>query len=187
MEQQTAEWHEFRKKGIGSSDAAVIMGVSPWRSLHDLWCEKTGREYEKQDNWATARGNEMEPVARADYELRYGIDMPPAVVFFDKYPFMRASLDGYNQELGLVLEIKCPGKADHAVAEAGKIPEKYYAQVQHQLLVTGADEVHYYSYKNHVGVLVIVKPDLDYMADLFKREIAFWNEYVLKNVEPKGR
>ena len=29
---------------LGGSDAAVVLGISPWKSRYQLWCEKTGAE-----------------------------------------------------------------------------------------------------------------------------------------------
>ena len=37
------EWLEVRKRGIGSSDAAAAIGLSPYKSQLELWMEKTGR------------------------------------------------------------------------------------------------------------------------------------------------
>ena len=36
------EWLDYRKKGIGGSDAAAIMGVSPFATKRDLFYDKTG-------------------------------------------------------------------------------------------------------------------------------------------------
>ncbi|WP_410960483.1 YqaJ viral recombinase family protein, partial [Salmonella sp. SAL4361] len=32
-----------RKKGIGGSDVAAILGFSPYKSPYQLWLDKTGR------------------------------------------------------------------------------------------------------------------------------------------------
>ena len=37
------EWLQWRKKGIGSSDAAACAGESKWKSPYALWLEKTGQ------------------------------------------------------------------------------------------------------------------------------------------------
>ena len=37
------EWLQERKKGIGGSDAAVVIGKSKWKNNVQLWEEKTGR------------------------------------------------------------------------------------------------------------------------------------------------
>ena len=36
-------WLQIRMRGIGSSDAAVAVGLSPYKSALSLWLEKTGR------------------------------------------------------------------------------------------------------------------------------------------------
>lgn len=175
MEQQTNEWLSWRRKGIGSSDAAAILGVSPWATAYDVWMEKTGREYRDRSNWATQRGNEMEPKARADYEFRFGIEMKPELVESKQYPFLKASMDGANFTEKGGLEIKCPGEKDHALAAEGKIPDKYMAQIQHQLLVTGFDWIDYYSFRDEKGIRIRVYPDLEFCKKLLAAEIEFWN------------
>jgi predicted phage-related endonuclease len=34
------DWFKARKKGIGGSDAAVVLGISPWKTPIRLWREK---------------------------------------------------------------------------------------------------------------------------------------------------
>jgi len=169
------EWLAWRRAGIGASDAPTIMGVSPWGTPYKLWCDKTGlTPLVDSNSWATDRGNELEPMARADYELMHGLDMPVVLAAHAEYPFLRASLDGYNAEHKIILEIKCPGAADHASAAGGKVPDKYFPQLQHQLLVTGAAKAHYYSFDGRKAHLVEVLPDHSYIQGLLKKELAFW-------------
>lgn len=167
-------WHQWRGKGIGSSDAPVIMGESPWLTPYQLWERKLGLAPEQEDDLAMQRGRELEPIARSHYELLHNIEMPPTCVESAEFPFMRASLDGYNQELGIVLEIKCPGAEDHAAAASGGIPKKYFWQLQHQLMVTGAKCAHYYSFNGTAGHLVSIGPNDAAIADLIVNEIKFW-------------
>lgn len=185
MDQRTTDWHKWRALGIGASEAAAIMGVSPYMTIVDLYEQKVGLKPGFKGNWATERGNLLEPKARADYELRHEIEAPPALVVHSKYDYLRASLDGYNPERGIVLEIKCPGEKDHKLALEGKVPVHYYPQVQHQLMVTAAQIGHYYSFKGERGVLVEVKPDWDYMQELLRKEIEFWLENVCKRLSPQ--
>lgn len=189
MEQGTNEWLQWRREGIGASDAPIIMGVSPWKTPYQLWEIKTGRVEEEVGNWATQRGNELEPKARAHLELRIGLDFTPILCQHSKYPFMRASLDGWNEEHKIILEIKCPGFEDHNLAANKTIPSKYYPQLQHQLFVTGASKVFYYSYfedkeKQASGHLIEVLPDIKYQAQLFERILKFWR-CVKDGVEPE--
>ena len=36
------EWLEARKDGLGASDAAALLGLSPWKTNVQLWEEKCG-------------------------------------------------------------------------------------------------------------------------------------------------
>jgi len=184
MEQQTDSWLEWRRKGVGASDAPVVMGVSPWRTSFDLWEEKTGRlKKELRSNWAMERGNQLEPKARAHYELACDIDMPPTLVEHSDYPVIRASLDGWNPKARRGLEIKCPGEKDHSKALYGEIPEKYYPQVQHQIMITNAKDWDYFSFDGKKGIIVRVLPDKPYIQRLLKAELKFW-DYVKSETEP---
>ena len=42
IKHNSPEWYELRKSGIGGSDAAAILGLSPWKTNVDLWEEKVG-------------------------------------------------------------------------------------------------------------------------------------------------
>jgi putative phage-type endonuclease len=184
MQQGNDNWTAWRKKGLGSSDAPTIMGVSPWKTRFQLWEEKVGIGKPFMGNFATQRGTEMEPRARAAFELESGYDFSPIVAEHANYPFIRASLDGFNKEINSILEIKCPGKEDHETAKSGKVPEKYWPQLQHQLLVTGAAQCFYYSYDGETGATVVVKPDVEYIKSLLEAETAFW-DLVMNKVPPE--
>jgi putative phage-type endonuclease len=175
IEQGTSDWHKFRAEGIGSSDAAAVLGISPWKTPLQLYEEKVNPKTEEgPTNWAMQRGHEMEPKARAAYEILHDIEMPAALVVHPLYPYIRASLDGYNKERKRILEIKCPGKEDHDFAKKGVLPLKYFAQVQHQLFATGAEACHYWSFDGEAGVLVEVLPDEVFITKLITEEMKFW-------------
>lgn len=189
MEQRSIDWYEWRKQGLGASDAPVVMGVSPWKTPFKLWHEKTGRITTNEGNWATQRGNELEPKARAYFEFIIKMDFPPVLAQHKDFPFMRASLDGFNEENKFILEIKCPGIDDHNKAANKEIPDKYYPQLQHQLFVTGAVKLFYFSFhidKNEVatGHIVEVFPDKAYMKKLFNAMTKFWL-CVKNDIEPE--
>lgn len=59
----TPEWHEQRRKGIGGSDIGAILGVSPWNSRDDIFKIKTGQvqpEPQKSGSGALWRGSTWE-------------------------------------------------------------------------------------------------------------------------------
>ena len=68
-----AQWHEERAKGIGGSEAAAIIGLSPWCSNVELWRRKTGRHAapDISNNAAVAYGHDAEPLIRRLFALDY--------------------------------------------------------------------------------------------------------------------
>ena len=175
LNQNTREWHRWRLQGIGASDAPVVMGDAPFRTRRFLWSVKTGLARETAVGPAARRGRALEHAARIAYERHTGIQMEPLCLVHDGLEWMRASLDGLSFDGSIVLEIKCPwGNRDQAAVREGRIPAPYYAQVQHQLEVSGAKELHYWSFDGRAGTLVKVQHDREYVAKLLEAETAFW-------------
>ena len=54
------EWLMRRRKTIGGSDAAGIVGLSRWASPFSVWADKTGRAAEKEDTEAMRQGRDLE-------------------------------------------------------------------------------------------------------------------------------
>ena len=174
FEQNTNEWLSWRRGGIGASDAPVIMGLSPWQKAHDLLRIKTGQAEERPANGAMQRGKTLEPLARRAYVSHTSIEVEPVCVQSLLYPWMRASLDGLSADSRHVVEIKCPGEKDHQLADSGFVPEKYYAQLQHILAVTGLAEISYWSFRFDHTVLLKIKRDEIFITGLVEKEAAFW-------------
>lgn len=186
MKQGSEEWLELRRTKIGASDAPVIAGVVKWKTIKQLWEEKLGLKTDDTKTWYMQRGNELEPVARDLFTKVTGIPVEPEVVFHPKYDWMMASLDGLSDDKSISVEIKCPGEADHATAKAGRVPDKYYPQVQHQLEVLGHDKLYYFSFLNEEDyALVEVMRDDSYIEVLRAQEETFW-DCVQNFVEPTG-
>jgi len=147
--------------------------------------DKTGRMQEGAPGPAARRGRELERLARQAYERELGIQMEPLCLVHDELEWMRASLDGLSFDGTIVLEIKCPiNLRDQGAAREGSVPPHYYAQLQHQLEVSRAQELHYWSFDGRAGSLVRVRPDRDYLKRLLKAEAAFWR-LVRENVWPE--
>ncbi|MDQ1280047.1 MAG: hypothetical protein QG670_1309 [Thermoproteota archaeon] len=176
MEQNTQEWLDVRKNHIGASDAPIIMGVSPWRTPYQLWQEKLGIGACQAENSAMRYGKQMEEPARLAYEKYTGNLVSPEVVFHPTKKFMMASLDGLSFDRSIAVEIKNSNADDHQHAKNGKVPTKYYPQVQHQLACLGINLLHYFSYRDGEGVIVEVERDHSYIESLYAEEESFWNK-----------
>lgn len=174
-------WLALRQQGIGSSDAAAAIGLSPYKSPLALWLEKTRRK-EPEDisgKDAVVWGTTLEPVLARVYAERTGrkVRRVNAVLQHAEHHFMLANLD--REVVGCeggpgVLEIKTAGYHS-AVQWEYSVPVAYQCQVLHQLAVTG----HAWA---DVAVLIggqdfriyRIQRDDDKIADLIEREAAFW-------------
>jgi len=154
MEQGTAQWLELRRTKIGASDAPVIMGQSPWNTPYGLWMEKLGLK-EKPKTQAMQFGLKNEENVRWILMERKGILVSPEVIISNKRPWMMASLDGIDETRRFIVEIKSANAEDHAIANAGGVPEKYKHQLLHQLEVTELPMAWYCSW--HKGEVAIVE------------------------------
>jgi putative phage-type endonuclease len=143
--QGSAEWHDHRRKCRNASETAIVLGLSPWTTPYQLWQLKLGL-VQQVVSPAMQRGTELEAVARAAYERQTGRVMQPLMVVDGEYS---ASLDGMTFGGERIVEIKAPFKGRDSTlwktVDAGRLPEHYHVQVQHQLLVTGAAIADVYS------------------------------------------
>ena len=187
LDQGTEDWHEFRAHGIGSSDAAIIMGANPWTTITDLYNRKTvniPRDNDKMND-AMKHGVELEPIARKAFMAATGLKVEPKCFISATHDFMRASLDGITEDGSIILEIKCPTKlAIHMKVVKGTVPSYYYPQLQHQLAVCNADLVCFWSFtKSSGGFMLEVEPNEKYIKELIKREKLFW-DHVKHRIPP---
>lgn len=191
------DWLKWRKKGIGSSDSPIIMGVSPWKTVGELYLEKVDPFDPVEDTtnqYVKDLGNEVEPKVRSLFELYLGESFSPSLVEMEQFSFLRASLDGRSEDKKTIVEIKLSGKDDWQASRGkGIVPEKYYPQVQHALMVSGAERCFYLAYLfsaykedskrlslNNLAIIEVLS-DKDYQANLLKKEIEFWQNVTNKN------
>lgn len=59
-EHGSQEWHEWRRQGVGASEAGAACGVSEWKSRLQLWQEKIGEAAPVADNPAMKWGRRHE-------------------------------------------------------------------------------------------------------------------------------
>jgi len=185
--QDSAKWHEWRNTGIGSSDAAAILGLSPWKTRDQVLVEKVTGESHVVVSYPMQRGKTLEPVARDLYERESLLHFPASLFSHEEFDYIIASTDGWNEEHKLVLEIKCPlSKADLFSAKGSQIPEKYISQCQHLLLVTGAEWLHYVSFDGENNSPILLRSDEIMQKRMLKEYEIFWNEVEEKKHEFKG-
>ena len=161
--QGSPEWLAYRLAKRNASESAAVLGLSPWTTPYQLWQAKTGRLVPAV-TLPMQRGTELEPLARAAYEEKTGLVMQPLVIEDGGYS---ASLDGMTLTGDLILEIKCPMRGSRSDlwqdVSAGVVPERYLVQVQHQLMVSGADIAHLWVFDGQYGVLHAIERNTGWM------------------------
>lgn len=160
-------WLNIRGRGIGGSDAGIILGFSNYMNNYELWRRKTfgiiGDEEQQNDNELIAYGNAAEDPLRKLFQAKFvdvlTVENKNEVLVRKDKPYLRASLDGeinvikdfyFKSADGLTYLIK---KGQKGIWENKtsfrppkekwdkKIPQQYFCQVLHYLNVTGWDFV----------------------------------------------
>ncbi len=131
-----AEWLELRRQGIGGSDAAGVLGVSPWSSPVSVFADKVIGE-EDRDSEPMYWGRTLEPVILQHYaqETEREVQGDGRLLRSREFPCMQVTLDGLqvgpDGETGF-LEVK-----NTRFHLKDGVPEHYWIQMQHQFAVTG--------------------------------------------------
>ena len=183
------EWLKYRTGGIGGSDVSIIAGINPFKSVHQLWLEKTGQiEPEQTESEYAHFGTLLEPIVRKEFTERTGIKVRQKHMLLQssEYPFMYADLDGVINEGGelAIFEAKTASQYKMETWEEG-VPASYILQVQHYMAVTGAK-------KTYIAALVggnhfvyhVVERDEVMIAKIIAMEKYFWETHVIGGVEP---
>ena len=186
-------WLDLRKKGIGGSDVAAIMGLSAFRSAYSVWAEKSGlyQPEDISDKPAVHWGNILEPIVGGEYAENHQareVRRVNAVCRNLKRPWAQASLDYEVKDPVLgwgVLEIKTAGAMRAKDWDDG-VPVYYQTQVVHYLSVTGRPFA-------DVAVLIggsdyreyRIMRDAEDEAAVVGAVDAFWCDHILKGEPPE--
>ena len=147
-ENEKAAWLEKRKHYITGTDAGKLIGVSPWGGKFAVWLDKTGRAAPVVETPAMKAGKKFESAILQTYaeemncKLEHvdGYDLRTC----DEFPRLGASLDGWNHDLQIPVDAKNIKWKNEKWGDAwtDQFPEYYKAQLQVQMMVTGATFAH---------------------------------------------
>lgn len=136
------KWLEARALGIGGSDAAVIMGMNPYKSPYQLWLEKTGQAEAPDLSHVQAVywGSKNEANIADWFQEETGKKVKRLGTLRSKEcPFVLANVDRTVVGENAGLEIKTAGVRQYRKWKDDEIPDAYYCQCLHYMAVTGAD------------------------------------------------
>lgn len=181
------QWLSLRKRGLGGSDAATVVGLNPWSSKLALYADKMGLSEEKPDNEAMRQGRDLEAYVAERWAEVTGkaVQRVNAILFNEDYPFALANIDRKVVGEKAGLECKTTSVYNRSDFENGEIPPQYYTQCVHYMAVTGYD-------RWYLAVAVLNKAFHVFTIDRNEKEIAalmeaeriFWEEHVVKGNPP---
>ena len=168
--QGSEAWKNIRKQYVTATDAAVILGLSPWKTPYKLWRQKMDLDPPDEETEKMREGSRLEDHARKWFFEAYGILFTPKVVFKD---FMMASLDGMTDDDECIIEIKC-GQKSFEQAKQGIIPEYYRIQMQHQMYCSGLNEMTYLAFNGEVVITLTVELDREFVYEMIPKLREFY-------------
>lgn len=181
------EWLRDRKKGIGGSDAAAIIGLNPYSTAYSVWADKLDLVPPKQDSEAMRQGRDFEDIVAHRFMEATGkkVRRKNSIIRNPEYPFAHATVDRLVVGENAGLECKTTSSLNLKKFRDGEYPDTYYCQCVHYMAVTGAD-------RWYLAVLVLGKEFLWYTIErnqdeidaLMEEEKYFWETYVEQKKQP---
>ena len=147
-ETEKAAWLEKRKHYVTGTDAGKLIGVSPFGGKFAVWLDKTGRAAPVVETPAMKAGKKFESAILQTYAEEMNCKLEHVdgynLITCDKYPRLGASLDGWNHDLQIPVDAKNIKWKNEKWGDAwtDQFPEYYKAQLQVQMMVTGATFAH---------------------------------------------
>lgn len=192
------EWLEYRRRGIGGSDVAALMGISPFWTARDLYYDKLKIAPLEADesNWvALEMGNLLEELVSRIFAKKTGYEVfkVKKMFYHPQHPFMLADVDYFVRlpEGGIaILEIKTTNynARDNWWKDGQEcVPVYYECQGRQYMAVMDLDKVFYCClYGNSEDEVIIreIQRDRDYEEEMIFLETEFWNNHILKKSPP---
>lgn len=177
LAERSPAWWEWRRSGIGSSDAATLLGEHPKQSVERLLLDKQRPPQPNARHFEQARSAVRERQARALYCAAVGMTVAPACIQSLDRPWQRASLDGLSADGERAVEIKCGQSAFHHAAARRRPARHHVPQLQHILAITGLPVIDYWCYSPpHPPLRLEVRRDDSFIERLVAAEEAFWQQ-----------
>lgn len=161
------DWLNLRRRSIGGSDAAAIVGLNEYASPFSVWADKRGLTEDKPDNEAMRQGRDLEDYVAQRFCSETGkrVKRCNYTLYNSSYPFAHANIDRSIVGENAGLECKTTSALNMRKFKNGEFPANYYVQCMHYMAVTGMD-------KWYLAVLVLNKAFMVFEIERDEGEIA---------------
>lgn len=174
-----AAWLAQRRNGIGASDIAAVLGISPWKTPLQLYMDKRGELPPQEDAPQLRRGRMLEPLVLDFYadETGHQVTRQQECVVGAE-PWMLATLDGFDAIDNAPVEAKTVNAfSAQEFGEHGsdEVPLHYSAQVHWQMMLTDASTGYLAALIGSDDFRIFtIQRDRDLESMLIARAAEFW-------------
>lgn len=201
-----AAWLAERKTGIGGSDIAALLGLSPWKTAVDVWLDKTGQTPDAEENEPMYWGSRLEDVVASEFAKRNGMKVQRvnSIIRHPEHSCAMASIDraivadGTRARLldgllvGATALLECKTASAHALSDwqgddgSDAMPIHYAAQCMWYLAVTDVDVCHVAALVGGNRFIVRkVERDEPTIDAMLERAEAWWQRHIVDGVRPE--
>lgn len=183
------QWLQDRKGAIGASDAAAILGISPFATGYEVWLDKTDQIEPWKGNDATRAGQRFEPVILDYAEDELGKLVRNVRIAHKDFP-IAATLDGQVEYGGMPVEAKTTGITGRVYGDWGdphtdQVPDYYLVQLHTQMIVTGAELGYLYALIASRGIVPFQAERNEKLhSHLCEILTNWWERHVVRGIEP---
>lgn len=181
-----------RTKCIGSSDAPIILGVSPWSTSYDLWLRKTEQIPPVAENMQMRIGTLLEiPLLQMAGEHLGVKVVRPTSSYVGCHSFFRANIDGMVGEAKRgsdIVEIKTTSQTEGWGAEGtDEVPEMVKVQVSYQMACASSQVAYVACLTGAFGLafkVYRVPYDADYCGYVMDTCETWWRKHMEQGLPP---
>lgn len=195
-------WLAARRSGIGGTDIAAILGLSPYRTAVDVWLDKTGQAAQVAENEAMYWGNRLEDVVAHEFMARTGakVQRVNSLLRSESHPFALASIDRAIVEPGRAARAKdgvlvgasalleCKTASAYASKDwtgDDQMPIQYAAQCMWYLAVSGLQTCHVAALiGGNTFVTRKVQRDEETIATMLEQARSWWQRHIVEGARP---
>lgn len=183
--------NEDRSGFIGASDCAAVLGLSRFKTVLQIWAEKTGTVEpedisEKLNVWL---GNELEEVVAKKFSKDTGkkVHRVNDAYIHKNYDFIRCHIDRKVEGENAILQCKTASAWMAKHWEGEEIPQDYILQEYHELACTNYDRA-------YIAVLIgnndfkikVLERDEKIIKQIIAKEVEFWEKFVIPKTMPEA-
>jgi len=187
----TAEQKIERRKHIGSSDMAAILGLDPWRSAYDVWLDKKGMLVDAPETDAMYAGNRFEAGVLEFAEEQLGALLRNETRAVEGTPLV-SNIDAVVEKSDDPVEGKTVGLF-HPSSEwwgddgTDQVPDRVIVQSHVHIMATNRAVCHVPAFIGGRGFCMFEVPRNDKLVEIIgQRAVEFWDANVQGDVPPEN-